>query len=575
MKKIYAILSMLLFSATIYAQVNVTFSVDMSDVDEVSPLGVHVTGDFQDPVWNPSGTPLTDQGDGIWSITLPLSAGAYEFKFLNGNSFDDEEVVPDACRANLTGNTNRRVVVDGTSDVTYAVCFSSCAACGDYAVLFRVDMSLEEEVAPVGVHVAGSFQGAVWDPGAETMTSTDGTIFTRLVTFDPAVLDGTTLEFKYINGNSWLFPNENISNECGQGGNRVLQLSSANTVTPLLCYNQCGTCVAPVPVVFQVDMSNETVNAAGVFIAGELNPDNPWTPGVDELIDTDGDGIYEITMLVQPGTYQFKFVNGAGWPGADNDYQDESVPSGCAENNNRQVTITEEEGQLYQYCFGQCSEVCSANPDPAEITFNLNAADITVSESGLWLIGNFTNPAWQAGAIELTDDNGDGIYSATVLVSGAAEFQFKYTNGDPFPGGVIDALVEETYDFSVGLCGAPNGIGGFNRIHVRTGEPENLPVVCYNSCVDCGENVGDLRNPFAAMVFPNPANDRLNIVLGAYDGLAEVRIADLSGRIVAVTTLNFSAREVNLFDVSALSKGMYVVQVIANERRSTLTFLKN
>lgn len=570
MKHFYSLLVAAFFGMAAHAQVNVTFSVDMSDVAEVSAEGVYLAGEFQG--WNPSGTLLTDAGNGIWAITLSLPVGDHEFKFLNGPSFSFEEIVPDACRANLTGNTNRKLTVnEGDTDVTYAVCFSNCAACGEYAVLFRVDMSLEAEVAPQGVHVAGSFQGPVWDPGAVQLNDNGTGVYSRLVTFDPAILNGEALQFKYINGNDWLFPNENVSNDCGQGGNRVLELTSANTVTPNFCFNACGTCVAPVEVEFSVDMSNETVNADGVHIAGTLQSVGQWNPGIDELTDPDGDGIYSITLTLQPGSYEFKFVNGAGWPSGDNDYQDESVPSACASNNNRVVTVTEEAGQAFQFCFGQCSEVCSANPDPADITFSVNTANITVSADGIWLMGNFTAPAWQAGAIQMNDDDADGIYTATATVSGTAEFQYKFANGDPFPGGVVDASVEETFDFASAGCGVPNGIGGFNRIHVRSGQAETLPLTDYNACP--AVNVTDYSSELSVGVYPNPATDQLFLDVD-FTGFSEVRVFDLSGRVVFATSINFTAGTAERLDVTALTNGMYFVQVEAGAKRSTIAFVK-
>ncbi len=560
MKKLYTLLCAVLIGIGANAQYNVTFSVDMSDVADVSDDGVHVAGSFQD--WSPAGTPLTDQGDGTWSVTVSLEAGEYEFKFLNGNDWPFEEVVPDACRADLSGNTNRKVVVEDT-DVTYAVCYSSCAACGDYAVLFRVDMSLEEEVAPQGVHVAGDFQG--WNASANPLNDNGDGTWSALYTFNPSILDNGVLVFKYINGDDWIFPNENITGDCGSNSNRNLELTTANTVTPSYCFNLCGTCVAPIPVTFKVDMSNEDVSDLGVHIAGQFQG---WAAGDSEMSDLDGDGIYEITFDLQPGIYPYKFINGNNWG------MDESVPSGCATDNNRTVEVVEGDPIEVQSCFGQCAEFCTANPDPAEITFYVNTSEIEVSASGIWLMGNFTTPVWQPGAIEMTD-GGDGIYSATVLVSGAAEFQYKFTNGDPYPDGSVDATVEETYDFALGLCGAPNGIGGFNRIHIRSGAPEVLDMVCYNSCVECGANVGEMKNPFGINLYPNPTNEVLNLVASNLDGMTEVTIYDISGRVISSTSMNLTSGSIQVLDVSSLTTGMYFVQLLANGKRSTHSFSKN
>jgi hypothetical protein len=566
MKKLHSFLFGLMAVTFASAQVNVTFSVDMSN-ETVAAEGIHIAGDFQG--WNPSGTPLSDQGGGIYAVTLSLAAGAYEFKFINGNDWPQEELVPDACRANLSGNTNRRIEV-GMMDATYVVCFSNCAACGDYAVLFRVDMSLQAEIAPQGVHVAGEFNG--WDAGANELFDADGDgVYTGLYSFDPAVLDNGNLIFKYINGDSFLFPNESISDECGTGTNRLLELTAANTVTPNYCFNQCGTCVAPVPVTFRVDMTNEEVSPNGVHIAGELNSVGVWNPGVDEMLNV-GDNVYEITLNLQPGEYEYKFVNGNAWDGADND--NESVPSACATNNNRVVTVVEDELQTITYCYNQCSSECSVNPDPADITFLVNAADIEVSEAGLWLIGNFTDPQWQGGATQMTDVDGDGIYEATLNVSGPAEFQYKFTNGNPFPGGVVDATVEESYDFSLGLCGASNGIGGFNRIHVRSGAVENLDVVCYNSCVDCGQNVAEGSASFGLNIYPNPANTVLNLSSKGEQGLAEVVVYDMQGRKVINTSLNLQGSSVEQVNVQSLVDGMYILSVQLNGRFATTTFIK-
>ena len=59
-----------------------------------------------------------------------------------------------------------------------------------------------------------------------------------------------------------------------------------------------------------------------VSVAGEWNG---WNAGVDLLTDEDGDGIFEGTVLLEPGRYEYKFVVDGNW------YEDpeaaESVPN--------------------------------------------------------------------------------------------------------------------------------------------------------------------------------------------------------------------------------------------------------
>ena len=57
-------------------------------------------------------------------------------------------------------------------------------------------------------------------------------------------------------------------------------------------------------------MSGETVSANGVHVAGSFQG---WNPGSTELLDPDGDKIYEGEVIANNGNYQYKFVNGNAW----------------------------------------------------------------------------------------------------------------------------------------------------------------------------------------------------------------------------------------------------------------------
>ena len=51
---------------------SLTVQVDMSEVGNVSPAGVHIAGAFQG--WNPGATALQDGGNGIWSAVIEVPA---------------------------------------------------------------------------------------------------------------------------------------------------------------------------------------------------------------------------------------------------------------------------------------------------------------------------------------------------------------------------------------------------------------------------------------------------------------------------------------------------------------------
>lgn len=107
--------------------VQVTFKVDMSQV-VISPNGVHIAGSFQG--WNPSATPMTHVGNGIYCHVADLPPGTHEFKFINGNAWGPDELVPAACGVNNgLGVFNRQVLVGSTDLVLDLVCFGQCGMC--------------------------------------------------------------------------------------------------------------------------------------------------------------------------------------------------------------------------------------------------------------------------------------------------------------------------------------------------------------------------------------------------------------------------------------------------------------
>jgi hypothetical protein len=73
----------------------------------VSPLGVHIAGNFQE--WDPASTQMTLAGSGVYEYQTSIMPGELvEYLFVNGNTWDDAEVVPEACGTpNGMGGFNR------------------------------------------------------------------------------------------------------------------------------------------------------------------------------------------------------------------------------------------------------------------------------------------------------------------------------------------------------------------------------------------------------------------------------------------------------------------------------------
>lgn len=557
MKKVYLSILSLAVCFGLSAQTQVTLNVDLSN-ETVSANGVHVAGNFGDlttglPVWDPAATELTDEdGDGIYSVTLSLEPGSYQFKFVNGDSWgsDEGEGIPMACRA--PGTNNRELIVQ-SANLNEVYVWQGCGALGEKVVRFRVDMNTQPSVNPAGVHVAGDFQG--WGSGDSPLYDLDGNNVWEAYY---SVGDVESIEFKYINGNDWDNPNENITGTCGaEGGNRLELLTDLHTVLPIYCFSQCDPCTEPAAVTFKVDMSLQTVSADGVHLAGGFGSAGyaDWNPGGIEMTDSDGDNIYEVTLNLPTGTYEYKFVNGNAWGG------DEAAPTACAlAGTNRGVVIDSDEDVTLQFCFGQCTETCIANPDPAEITFSVNMSNVEINEGGPRLIGSFTTPSWQGGQIELTETAVSGIWAATVTVSGSAEIFYKFVNG------IADASDESNGEAAgIAECGQSNGLGGFNRVHVRTGQAEVLTTPCFDSCEICGTiiSVEEENVVNGLLVYPNPVEDAMSIsfsnpyaqsiVVDLYNNLGQKVISNNLGLV--------SGQRMTTLHTSNLASGVYMLSI--------------
>ena len=323
--------------ACILPSVNITFQVDMSN-ETVSPNGVHVAGSFQG--WDPAATVMTDQGGGLYAVTLPLDVGMYyEYKFINGNAWGDDESVPPGCAA----NNNRYYTVPSADEIIPVVCFGSCTACTtvtDINVTFRVDMS-NELVDSAGVHIAGSFQG--WDPAGTLMTDLGNGIWESSFVLQ----SGSYHEYKFVNGNAWGM-DETVPWYCNQNNNRFLTVPANDTTLPSVCFGSCLVCNPPTSnITFQVDMSLQQISPNGVHITGSFQG---WDPSSTAMTDM-GNNLYSITLPIGQGEFhEYKFVNGTDFLDA------EFVPGACSGvNGNREFFGPVNDSVFDVVCFGECS----------------------------------------------------------------------------------------------------------------------------------------------------------------------------------------------------------------------------
>ncbi len=567
MRKIYLLAVSALIGASAMAQVSVTFRVDMND-QVVSSDGVHVAGNWQDDAgfpgeWQPGTSEMTDANtDGIYELNVTIPPGQYEFKYINGNAWGSDEGVPTISQKG-GGNINRFFGITdwhaSNGGLTLpAIKYAGSSPVGKVAVRLQIDM-INQTIAPEGVHVAGDAIEPTWTPEYGTATESSNSKYAFLTYVNPSA----TYNYKFINGDFWTSgtgaaQDENVVGACASGGNRVLVVATSDVTTDANCFGVCDLC-APVfqaTVIFKVNMTQETVSPNGVHVAGDWQAEagfgGDWQPGASQMLDGDGDGIYELTVELVTGTYAYKFINGNAWDGADN--SNEPVPAACNVAGNRQMELVEGQN-IFEFCYNQCTAACITNPDAANITFRVHMGNETVAPEGVWLMGSFTSPAWQSGAIQMSVGSTPNVYEATVLIEGSADIRFKFANGAP-------TSTEENGNFTELGCGVSNGIGGWDRTHTRSGQDEVLNIVDYNLCTSilsvANAEYGQVR------IYPNPSSGVSFIELENPNSHSlRMSIVDITGKVVNENLLITS----NRFEIktSSLSPGLYFLNVV-NER---------
>jgi hypothetical protein len=131
-------------------------------------------------------------------------------------------------------------------------------------------------------------------------------------------------------------------------------------------------------------------------------------------------------------------------------------------------------------CFNSLTNSCPSAPSPSNITFLTDLSKATPDSLGrVYVMGNFTNPTWSAGALRMFPVSGmPGYFQRIVPNVCPTTFEFKFINGD-------SSLANTPENFPNPLqraCTVSNGVGGFNRTYTRTSSnPVNLYYV-FDSC---------------------------------------------------------------------------------------------
>nr|NQU93231.1 T9SS type A sorting domain-containing protein [Bacteroidota bacterium] len=246
--------------------------------------------------------------DDVYEASIELEDGSYEYKFTLDNWAVQEEFQGgEPCTVTNGGFTNRALEVSGAEELT-AVCWNSCNTCEYipeiYDVTFNVDMS--QYPSPfTNVYVSGTLNGWCGDCNVLSDPDMDGIYSLTLPLTEGSyeykfTIDNWAVQESFAGGESCTVTNYGFTN-------RFLEVND-NTVLPDVCWNSCDPCgVLPeiYDVTFQVDMNQYPGGFTNVNINGTFNG---WCGGCNVLTDVDMDGVYEITLPLAEGTYEYKFT---------------------------------------------------------------------------------------------------------------------------------------------------------------------------------------------------------------------------------------------------------------------------
>ena len=230
----------------------------------------------------------------------------------------------------------------------------------------------------------------------------------------------------------------------------------------------------PAYVTFNVDMSQEDVGEEYPTLwMGFYYPD----PGF-AMTDPDGDGVWSITLDLDPNTYTYKFRNGAWQERDTGDGWESLLGQDCAVGqwSDREVIVGAADMVIETVCFSSCTSEC-LTVTSYDVTFQVDMNDVDGfnPSDGVYVQGTFNG--WCGYCNPMSDDDADYIYTLTISLP-ASSYEYIYTT-DGWNGLQGFAPLNSSCDFVPGDEFANYGfnLSGGNLI---------LDIIPFGGCSDGG-----------------------------------------------------------------------------------------
>ncbi len=175
-------------------------------------------------------------------------------------------------------------------------------------------------------------------------------------------------------------------------------------------------------------------DAGPVTVAGTFND---WNPGASPMADPDGDGIWEVTLRISPGTHQYKFVvGGTDW------FTDESAAAFTDDGfggRNSVVEIGEEPITVGDAGAGPGAD---EPPPGVDVVFRYRPRGPHVN--AVSVAGTFDG--WNAATHVMSDPDGDGLWEVTIrLEPGDHAYQIVIDGERWIPDPLVEAREEDGF----------------------------------------------------------------------------------------------------------------------------------
>ena len=308
--------------------------------------------------------------------------------------------------------------------------------------------------------------------------------------------------------------------------------------------------------IFRIDMRSFACSALdSVTLTGNHPAIGSW--GHARKLKANG-LLYTDTIMLDSGIlleYKYRYhINGVTtWEG------NFSTLSG-----NREIRILKD-SLLPAYCFGDQGQ-CGVIWPPSTVKLSVDLSEVTPDpQSRVYVIGNFTQPKWQSGALRMHPVSGKpGLFEITTQVCVDTLF-YKFMNGD----SSLAANSESFPDPNQRGCLVSNGLGGFNRILARnlSGNTDEVEFL-FNKCSKKEEV--QISNPIPNIVCGNNIlTIQYNLRSAQYtDTTFTIEISDTSGSfaqpINAGTVKLFNqSGQTNITIPAPVFTGKYLVRLVS------------